>query len=214
MKLVCISDTHNKFDYKNLPEGDVLIHAGDLTMNGTLAEVAKELNLIRQTPYLHKVIIPGNHDFLFENDRGLASGLLKDSGITYLEDSGCEINGVKFYGMPWVPGLPRWAFSNRRVDWPGKLKQIPDDTDVLITHAPAWFVRDYVRPSESRDGIGINLGSKKLLARVNEINPKVHVCGHIHDSSGVIKLYKTIRVNAAICDESYQPTNPPRIIEI
>lgn len=214
MKLVCVSDTHNEYDYKDMPKGDVFIHAGDLTYDGTLQETTKELGLISKLDYRYKIVVPGNHDFLFEKDLTLVKSLCKDN-IYILIDDVLYIDGICFYGMPWVPGLPRWAFSNRRVDWPMKLRNVSDDTNVLITHAPAWMCRDYVRPCVSRNGEGIHLGSKKLLDRINELKKlKAHIFGHIHDSYGMIKEYGVYRINAAICDESYRPVNKPIEVEI
>lgn len=218
MKIVCASDTHNCFNYLNVPHGDVFVHAGDLTMDGDLAEVNRALTDIHNLKgFKYKVIIAGNHDFLFEKSPALIHGLLPDD-IIYLQDSGITLDGINFYGMPWVPGLPRWAFSNRRIDWPGKLAQIPDDTNVLITHAPSFGIRDYVRPQSAKYGTiteGLHLGSTKLGARVSELKQlKAHIFGHIHDSSGVSRISDSYRVNAAICDEKYEPANPARIIRV
>lgn len=34
LKIVCISDTHGMHRKMKIPEGDVLVHAGDITMKG------------------------------------------------------------------------------------------------------------------------------------------------------------------------------------
>jgi hypothetical protein len=60
---VCISDTHNQHGkMQDLPAGDVLIHAGDFTMTGTLVEVEEFLKWFAAQPFQHKILIAGNHE--------------------------------------------------------------------------------------------------------------------------------------------------------
>lgn len=211
MKICCVSDTHTYYDYKDVPDADVLVHAGDLSVWGKIEELQPELLKISALPHKYKIVIAGNHDFLAEKDLGLFLSL-KPSNIIYLQDSEVTIGMVKFYGMPWVPGLPRWAFSNRRCDWPGKLSNIPNDVDVLVTHAPSYMVRDGVVDRFTSEVH--HYGSHKLLDRVEQLKPKAHIFGHIHDSHGWSTIMGTQRVNAAICDEDYRPSNKPILIEV
>lgn len=70
MKLVCLSDTHGLHREVRLPPGDVLVHAGDLSAHGRLDEVANFLNWFSAVgSYRHRVLIAGNHDFLFSTLR-------------------------------------------------------------------------------------------------------------------------------------------------
>jgi hypothetical protein len=48
------------------------------------------------------------------------------------------IEGVKIYGSPWLPSYHDWAFNLERGGEVLKQKweQIPNGTDVLITHGP------------------------------------------------------------------------------
>src|ERR1035438_7317729 len=103
MKLVAISDTHNRHNKLVMPEGDVLIHAGDATGQGRLSEVTNFLEWMGKQNYKHKILIAGNHDWLFEVNPVVAEDLCKDNGIIYLNDSGVEIDGVKFWGSPITP---------------------------------------------------------------------------------------------------------------
>jgi predicted phosphodiesterase len=57
VRIVCISDTHN--NTFNLPKGDILIHAGDLTKQGTLAELRKTIDWIDNAPFEAKIVIAG-----------------------------------------------------------------------------------------------------------------------------------------------------------
>ena len=72
MEIVAISDTHLKHEQVKLGSGDILIHAGDCTNIGTEVEVIKFLNWFKKQDFRLKILVPGNHDFLFERSPGLA----------------------------------------------------------------------------------------------------------------------------------------------
>ncbi|HWB80902.1 MAG TPA: metallophosphoesterase, partial [Nannocystaceae bacterium] len=63
MRLVLLSDTHNTQARIAVPAGDVLIHAGDSTKRGTMAQLREVAAFLRGLPHAHKIIIAGNHDF-------------------------------------------------------------------------------------------------------------------------------------------------------
>ncbi|MEA3295811.1 MAG: metallophosphoesterase [Patescibacteria group bacterium] len=105
-KIVIISDTHgmhkgldNKFD---LPPADFVIHCGDITGSGKEHVVKEFLDWYSKLDqYKYKIFIAGNHDRLFEDDRMIAKELLsKYPNVIYLEDSGVELKGIKFWGIP------------------------------------------------------------------------------------------------------------------
>ena len=101
LRLVVLSDTHNLTDDLVVPPGDVLVHAGDLTQRGTLSQLEHAASFLRSLPHAHKVVIAGNHDFCLQEDARRARPLL--DGLTYLEDSATEIEGMTFWGSPWQP---------------------------------------------------------------------------------------------------------------
>eukprot|EP01084_Bolivina_argentea_P174777 302736_1 len=74
IKLLCISDTHNKHDeIKNIPSADILIHCGDFTMYGKLTEIQNYdkwiENLIKvEKKFKYAILIAGNHDITLEED--------------------------------------------------------------------------------------------------------------------------------------------------
>ena len=101
MKILHISDTHgNHYRLLDLPEADVVVHSGDFTMNGSEAEAIDFMNWFCDLPYRHKIFICGNHDDCLygANIDGL------DDNVHYLCNSGIEIDGLKFYGVPDVHG--------------------------------------------------------------------------------------------------------------
>ena len=62
-RFVCLSDTHNARPADGafkLPKGDVLVHAGDLTKQGTLAELRKTLDWIEEADFEVKIVIAGD----------------------------------------------------------------------------------------------------------------------------------------------------------
>lgn len=209
MKIILISDTHTFHNYVNMPEGDVLVHAGDLAGSGRLEEVQDALNWLNAQPQEYVLCVAGNHDWALQKykDR-LSFGRVK-----YLEDEGLTINGVKFYGSPWQPEFMNWAFNLERGE-PLKAKWdlIPRDTNVLITHSPPAAIRDTVRPFGKY--LRTSAGCDDLFTAVQEIKPQVHVFGHIHSGYGMTKLGETEFYNASICDEAYRPKNAPFVVEV
>lgn len=208
MNLVCISDMHSLHPSKPIPNGDVLVVAGDFCNKGYYMDVLKFNSFLKGLPHKNKVVIAGNHDIIFEEDLNLAKSLLDDS-IHYLQDSEVVIDGVKFYGSPWQPEFFNWSFNLPRGE---KLKEkwdmIPVDTDILITHGPPKGILDTIKKDSN------NLGCEDLWNTVKRIKPKVHIFGHIHGGHGVLKHswvngFSTTFINASICTERYRPINKP-----
>lgn len=210
MKIVCISDTHEQEDQLNLPEGDVLVHAGDITYRGDIGPLSKFRYWLKAQPFKHKIVISGNHDFCFQNrNHDIAVKLVEEAGAIYLQDSGVVIDGVSFWGSPWQPWFHNWAFNLMRgKSIAAKWALIPDDTQVLITHGPMKNILDKV-PG------GDNVGCEELAARINNLKElRAHICGHIHYGYGLMEIANIQFVNAASCTEAYKPTNPPIVIEL
>ena len=92
MRLVCLSDTHGSHEQLEVPDGDVLLHAGDFTRGGTPEQVGAFATFLAGLPHRHKVVVAGNHDFLFQEQPDRARELLGD--VHYLEDSSVELDGV------------------------------------------------------------------------------------------------------------------------
>lgn len=216
MKLVTISDTHCQLDKVEIPDGDILIHAGDLTYRGTIDEISKELQILKEKTknFKHRILICGNHDWLGEYNPNLMRQLCEDSQITYLCDESIEVEGKKIYGSPYQPEFCNWAFNlDRRDDsLPLKWAQIPDMTDILVTHGPPYGILDTVKPSSQ-----IHLGCVHLYNRIVKMsNLKYHIFGHIHGGYGTYKstICNTTFINASICNEQYKPINKPIVFEI
>lgn len=219
-KILLISDTHTfHTNLNNLPEADFLIHAGDITGRGSEHTVRKFLKWFGELRlYPHKIFIAGNHDWLFESTPGLARRLVKeynnqykDNGeIIYLEDSGVERWGLKFWGTPVSRPFMNWAFNRHE----SKLKQhweaIPTNTDILITHSPPYMIMDYAHMGSKE-----HCGSPSLYQEVvKRIKPKVHVFGHIHEGYGVKEMDNIKFVNASVLNGAYDLVNEPILLEV
>jgi Icc-related predicted phosphoesterase len=215
MKFVIISDTHtmhkgleNRF---NFPPADFLIHCGDITGRGTentIREFLEWFNNLNQFKY--KIFIAGNHDRLFEAVPQLTKEILNEyPNIIYLEDSGIELDGIKFWGSPVSKPFMNWAFNRPEEKLKKHWETIPNNIDVLITHSPPHKIMDYGVFSKE------HTGSPSLFNEViNRIKPKIHCFGHIHNDYGM-KIYgETKFINASNLNEDYKIVNPPIIIEI
>jgi Icc-related predicted phosphoesterase len=206
-KIVCLSDTHNCNEKIVVPDGDVLIHSGDATINGTGEEIRRFNQWFSALPHKHKIFVAGNHDWLFETGRRQAENLL-DPGIIYLQDSAAEIDGIKIYGSPWQPRFYDWAFNlNRGAEMAEKWKMIPEGLDILITHGPPHGILD-------RTPNGDLAGCEELREKVVQVCPKVHIFGHIHHGYGMKETFGIKFINASNCDENYFPRNPPLVFEL
>jgi predicted phosphohydrolase len=87
LRIVCLSDTHCQTDAINVPEGNVLIVAGDICLSGRKQELSGSDEFLGSLPHQHKLFVAGNHDFPFANvNTNEARALLKNA--TYLENSG------------------------------------------------------------------------------------------------------------------------------
>ncbi|WKZ60540.1 MAG: metallophosphatase domain-containing protein [Cyclobacteriaceae bacterium] len=207
MKIVCISDTHGRHRDVQLPFGDMIIHAGDVSAGGTESQVKDFLMWFSEQEFRYKIFIAGNHDFLFEHDLETAKGLIPEN-VIYLQESSITIEGHKIYGTPITPYFLNWAFNRH----PGEdiekhINKIPSDIDILISHGPPYGILDI-------NVNGQHCGCPALLSKVEEIKPKLSVCGHIHENYGQIQNGKTTFVNASLLNEKYRHQNTPITIQL
>jgi Icc-related predicted phosphoesterase len=211
VKIVAISDTHGKHRNLVLPEGDILIHAGDVSSMGKESEIKDFLNWFSNTDFTYKIMIAGNHDFYFEKigDNAKVLEELIPANVIYLNDSGVEIENLgqktlRIWGSPIQPWFFNWAFNrNRGEDIKRHWDKIPQNTDMLITHGPAYGILDKTTRNES-------VGCEDLLEKVKEVKPKFHICGHIHGSAGYYFNGHTHFFNASVLNERYSYENVPQ----
>jgi len=191
IRLVCIGDTHSLHWHMTVPEGDILIHAGDLTNVGDIRDVYDFNDFLGELPHPYKIVIAGNHDFCFESDSQRCRKILTNA--VYLQDEAVTLHGITFYGSPWQPEFQEWSFNlPRGKALKEKWDMIPNDTDVLITHGPPADTLDSVR------GDNLPLGCVDLKEAVERVRPSLHVFGHIHSAYGIRRRWNTTYVNCSL----------------
>ena len=216
-RLTFISDTHTKHEKLNgfLTGGDILICAGDISSRGYTNELEGFFKWYDNIDnYDHKIFIAGNHDFGFQDDPDKIKGLLTGyKTIDYLQDEYMGIQDgdeseLKIWGSPWQPEFHNWAFNLPRGE---KIKEkwdmIPVDVDILITHGPPFGKLDYVPYNN------INVGCEELMKRVEEIKPKIHLYGHIHEGRNIVYSDGTLFINASVLNDRYEYRNKPITID-
>lgn len=183
IRVVCISDTHS-LDPGPIPDGDILIHAGDITAHGTPAELQTAINHLSSLPHQHKFIIAGNHDTyldpasrttLSETDLSQKNLPINWNTLTYLQHNSTTIKlknrTLHIHGSPQtpLPVDPSFAFTYQSTldAW---RDTIPPETDILITHSP---------PKHHLD-LPIGMGCPFLTTEVSRVKPLLHVFGHVH----------------------------------
>ncbi|KAF2712385.1 Metallo-dependent phosphatase [Pleomassaria siparia CBS 279.74] len=204
ISVVCISDTHTHV-LEDIPPGDILIHAGDLTNAGSIAEIQKQVDWLCSLPHKEIVVISGNHDtYLDPRTRPSLSGPERKGEIDWkrvhylqhrrlsltiaVENSNANSRThllastrhrrIQFYGAPQIPAcgpMSVHAFQYPRGQ-DAWSETVPEDTDILITHTPPKYHLDLPLP----DG----MGCEHLLAEVKRVKPTLHVFGHVHWGAG------------------------------
>lgn len=205
-RIVCISDTHN--NTPKLPPGDVLIHAGDLTNQGSYDELERTVAWLEKAPFEVKIVVAGNHEITlderfyeekgsrwkwpaWQSPRGCMKLLRESKTITYLENQSMMVylkkptgpkTFFKVFGSPSTPGPSNWAFEYQQEDADRLWSAIPEDADIVVTHTP---------PNGHCDGAtkDFRSGCTALLRRLAVVKPSLHVCGHIHEARGIERVH-------------------------
>ncbi len=201
MHILHLSDTHNCHrQLNNLPMADIIVHTGDITMEGTCKEIADFMEWFVSLNYRYKIFIAGNHDFgLKDNTLNLGKSVLPENCF-FLYHSGVEIEGIKFWGIPFF-------FSDEKnPNYPELMRMVPMDTDILVTHRPPMGILDV-----SNNTV---YGCSYLLQTVLTVCPRYHLFGHIHNAYGIEKSKFTIFANASMVDDQYHLINKPFVFNL
>ena len=193
MRIVCISDTHAGHDKTVVPDGDMLIHAGDITRHGDLEDVEAFDSWLALLPHPHKIVICGNHDFCFQDHPARARSRLRHA--TYLEDEAVTVEGITIYGSPWQPWFGGWAFN--LAARPGDRREVGARSPTTRKSSSPTARREGVLDRTHRNG-ELPPGASTCCYRVMELKPRLHVFGHIHEAAGRVDVRRpTTFVNAS-----------------
>jgi Icc-related predicted phosphoesterase len=204
--IVAISDTHNQHDKVILPKGDILIHAGDYSNIGTREDTISFLDWFAAQPHATKIFIAGNHDFYAQRQPAEFRSLIP-SAVHYLENESIVVRGIRIWGSPYTPYFGGMAFNQKR----GKNSKaiwdlIPDDTDILVTHGPPHGILDHTYRYT-------HVGCEELKIKIDQIKPRYHIFGHIHEQPGVERIAETTYMNATQVNLFYQLTRKPLVFQ-
>lgn len=193
-----------------LPQGDVLVFAGDALGNGSRPQWDKFVLWLKGQAPAYKVVLvtAGNHDRCLEDmDKSTIKAAFSGTNIHYLEDEEIVIDGVKFYMYPWTPKFMNWSFMTKPDEARRICAKIPEDVDVLVTHGPPRNILD-------RTDIGDSVGCQELADRLVVVRPRVHIFGHIHEAYGQQENNGIRHFNVSTCDIRYNPMNPVVVIDL
>lgn len=207
MRIWHISDTHEYHNWFEIPENiDIVVHSGDATNSKNPTKNAKKMKEFMEwfsgLPIKHKVFVPGNHDSSIE------AGIFdkedfSDAGIHLLHNSSVKIEGKLFWGSAHCPMYCNWSFMLEKEDMPAIWAEIPEGVDVLVTHTPPRNILDL---THNHDGSIDVCGCPSLWSRVVELQPKLHLFGHIHNSGEIqntgtktVPYVKTVFSNGSCC---------------
>jgi Icc-related predicted phosphoesterase len=221
IRIVCISDTHSMEmrGHISVPEGDVLIHAGDFSSTGRLEECQSFRNWMNSLPHKQKIIIAGNHDITMQKDYYAQHGAKMfhprffsnasfdvneyatrsrdivatgSTGYTYLEDSECKLvdpNTTTETALS-VYGSP---WQPEFYDWAYNLPRgvaLKEKWDMIPTATDVLITHGPPHGILDKAADGVLCGCRELLTAVKtRVKPRLHIFGHIHEGYGKQMCY-------------------------
>lgn len=203
---------HGDYHDLVLPGGDVLVIAGDIDI-WYQEHLENFCKWVISQKYSACIVVAGNHDKVLYEDGFHARNVFRKYKINYLENEGCNLGGINFYGSPISPTFGSWYFmADRGAAIQRYWNEIPQNTNILITHTPPYGILDGI-PNFLTSKIE-NIGCFDLLKTISIINPRIHIFGHAHAGYGQKEQQGTIFINAALMNEDYQLVNSPITIDI
>lgn len=217
IKIVAISDTHAKWKNLIIPPCDLLISAGDYSFIGERHLIKNFHEWLNKQDANHIISVQGNHETWVEKNFNEAKEIALKAcpAVHFIEEGLVEIEGFKIWCSAWTPWFHAWAYNAHRGD---EIKRhwdaIPDNTDVLVTHGPAYNILDIVDSTHYHGKVNEHVGCFDLAETIKRVKPDVHICGHIHSGHGQEHIDGTSYYNVSICDEIYLPSYPITIIDL
>ncbi|VUC28178.1 unnamed protein product [Clonostachys rosea] len=211
-RIVCVSDTHNCT--VKLPKGDILIHAGDITNQGSYSELSRAVKWLEEAKFEAKIVIAGNHDITLDEafyaEHGLyfhnqnpqshedcLSLLTSSPSITYLNHTSQTIRltspdgprtQLKVFGSPYSPRHGLWAFYYDAPLSPSTYSDLPRIWDDIPLDADVVVTHTPARTHCDETDERRATGCEALRRALWRVRPRLAVCGHIHDGRGAERV--------------------------
>ncbi|MEZ6133930.1 MAG: metallophosphoesterase [Pirellulaceae bacterium] len=219
-KIWFISDTHNKHRELQVPQGvDAVMHCGDESCQRKTKwnepEARDFFDWYVGLDIACKVFVPGNHSTSVE------LGIVRAEEypmVQFLIHQSWQWQGLNIFGSPYTPWFFSWAYNIARPNLDALWAEIPDNTDILLTHGPPKGILDVTRDWRSKEPI--HIGSKSLTRQVtSRIQPQLHAFGHLHDEEGIrnfgtLTLGPTQFLNCACCNLAGELVNHGQVIDL
>lgn len=213
MKLVCVSDTHGQEAKLSVPDGDILVHCGDFSNMGTEKELISFAGWLKRQPHKQIFISPGNHDGLTQENPARAKEILENSrpGVRLMLHEAIEFGGLKWFLSPYTQEFSGWWWMAEEEELAQRWAEIPDDTQILVTHGPAFGILDTIENQPD-----YHAGSKSLLERIGQLKDLRHFfSGHLHHTNGQSSnIGGIIFTNAAVLNDRNQLCSQPQVFDL
>lgn len=229
MRIVALSDQHGHLP--EIPPCDLLIIAGDVCPDrigpflGMHAPEQQKSWFERQVrpwlaaaPATHKILTWGNHDWCgqlcrFRHDSPSEASttdlrILVDEATTVVADD----DSISIWATPWSNQFMHWAFMKAPAELEEVYAQIPRGVDILVSHQPPYGHGDWTFDAYS--GKPGHVGSRELLAAIERVQPRLVICGHIHNGHGRSEHRGIPIYNVSVVDEEYRLVHQPTLIEL
>jgi Icc-related predicted phosphoesterase len=179
---------------------DIFMFAGDL-QESSLDDGNDFIDWVSELPHTHKILIFGNHDSNYENILEY-SKQFKD--ITFLNNESAVVEGIHIFGSPYSPKFGNWWFMKKDKDLAEIYDAIPENTEIILSHSPAFGFQDESILTHA------SCGSMSLRDRVFQL-PKLEwvISGHIHEGYGVSYHNNVGFMNASLLNSRYEMANDP-----
>lgn len=229
MKIAVISDLHGNLLEYNFSDVELLLICGDFSPLNIQMDIPKMKQWLctKFTTWCVSMNIPkvvfiaGNHDFISEKcDDWMHKIFPKSSIITYLNNEIYDYisNDSKVYrifGTPYCKQFGNWAFMRNSEILKEKFREIPDNTDILISHDAPKIAELGCIKDEGMAWYGKDAGNFELAQAIKEHKPKYVFCGHIHSGQKGLQTIDGIKMtNVSILNERYEVTYEPLILTL
>lgn len=233
MRITAISDLHGYLP-RDLSGGEVLCICGDIVpleyqrdLVQSVAWFALDFDRWASSlPYGKVLFLGGNHDFFLHEigEKHRPSSVMKhllpgshkgQSKLVYLCDNSVEIDGIRFYGTPWIGDLSNWAFFKPDDELRRIYNKIPWKCDVLMTHMPPLACDAGTVLQRGCYNTGANYGSAALSEAIAARDINYALCGHVHTGNHHPETYCGVKiVNVSLKDEDYRVAYKPFTFEV